>query len=167
MNDRWPSSESTEFCRDLRLLGTERKPSLPRDVTGLDTLCGLVGLNSRLSDVMIPSISGRWPEGVRLCDGDHLLPTGSIDSLGVVGERFAGCAGVGSVSVAWVGLVFTVSMVMVGLQEACQWQPAFGREALFVLRTYARGRPVVDLEAGAPPCGLESAMVGADVGEES
>jgi hypothetical protein len=145
VNDRWPSSESTEFCRDLRLLGTERKPSLPRDVTGLDTLCGLVGLNSRLSDVMIPSISGRWPEGVRLCDGDHLLPTGSIDSLGVVGERFAGCAGVGSVSVAWVGLVFTVSMVMVG----------------------ARGRPVVDLEAGAPPCGLESAMVGADVGEES
>jgi hypothetical protein len=118
---------------------------LPRDVTGLDTLCGLVGLNSRLSDVMIPSISGRWPERVRLCDGDHLLLAGSIDSRGVVGERFAGCAGVGSVSVTSVGRVFTVSMVMVG----------------------ARGRPGVELEAGTPPWELESAMANKNVDEVS
>jgi len=36
------SSESTEFCLDRRLLGTERKvgaaPSFPRGSTGLDTL---------------------------------------------------------------------------------------------------------------------------------
>lgn len=114
------SSESTEFCRDRWFIGTDKNPT-PRspdlDVTGLETLWGLVGLLSRFSkakDVSNSGLEGR-------CD-IPLVDTGSDIVVGLTAsscmlEGFDSWGG----SVEILGLTAVVSMVMVGLRysSAC------------------------------------------------
>lgn len=86
------------------MLGTERKPrSFPRDVTGLETLCGLVGLLSLPSDALTAWRSGRLPERLFWCE-ELLAMASAADKrtpsfVGEVGEVDIGWAAADSVSV--------------------------------------------------------------------
>lgn len=76
--DRDISSESTEFCRDRWLIGTDRNstPLSPDlDNTGLETLWGLVGLLSLFSKLKEVLTSGR--EG--RCDMPAVAAGSAVD----------------------------------------------------------------------------------------
>ena len=171
MKDRDASSESTEFWRDRRFDGTERKlatRSFPLDVTGLETLCGLVGRLSlastllskdvaiRNSGLVLPCpLPGFCEVLVQLCDSGSTVVDGlTVSSCGEVGWCIDRCGSDGGSAGGWLELTAVVSMVIVGLDGQEAGSADFFNMALSTERRFLGTERAVGKERRTPGSSL-------------